>query len=456
MRKTIKRIVVFALAVIVGLGEPLVCYATNYEQQREQTQQKLDQARQKKSDAEDQAEALSNEANEVKEELDDATTQLDNLYAEIDTTNGLIEDTNSNIEQLESDLEDAESDREEQYELLKRRIAFNYETTSGWNLVTAFFEAGSVMEFLDRIDYMLAVAEYDQQILSEYESAIETINTKNEELNNSRLELADYQQELADSQTELDALVGEKTNEYNAKEGELSDALDDVDSADAEIQQLQDQMASLEASQAAAQAAMAQQIAEQQAAAQAAAAAQNNANRRSRTESTTNSEETTEDSGTSEGDGEETEGEDEGEEVTPEDVIYPEEDTSGAVDATESDVILLAATIQAEAGNQSYEGKLAVGSVIMNRVNSSCFPGTIYGVISQPNQFEPWRKGIITRIVEAGPNDTCIEIANAVIAGTRNGSWLYFMTPYWADYFGITGYETIGGHAFFWRWGDNR
>lgn len=439
MKNFIKRSAVLALVVLVGLSEPLLCYATNYEQQKEQTQQKINNAKQKKADAEDAAEELSNEASETKVELDDATARLNSLYDEIDTTAALIDTTNTDIAQLEEDLEDAESDRDSQYELLKRRIAFNYETTSGWNIVTAFLEAGSVTEFLDRIDYMLAVAEYDKQVLSNYESSIETINTKSEELDESKTRLANYQSELETSQQELDALVADKSAEYASKENELSDALNDVDNYDAEIQVLQDQMATLEESQAAAQAAMAQQIAQQmaqqQAAAQAAASAENSGNSSdSGGPIVVEPDETSGDSSSSS-------------------IIYPTEDTSGAIDATESDVVLLAATIQAEAGNQSYEGKLAVGSVIMNRVNSSSFPNTIYGVISQTNQFEPWRKGIITRIVSAGPDSTCIEIARSVIGGARNGTWLFFMTPYWANYYGISNYETIGGHAFFWRWG---
>ena len=48
-----------------------------------------------------------------------------------------------------------------------------------------------------------------------------------------------------------------------------------------------------------------------------------------------------------------------------------------------SDVAMLAALIQCEAGGESYEGKLAVGSVVMNRVDSSYFPDTVVGVIYQ-------------------------------------------------------------------------
>lgn len=49
---------------------------------------------------------------------------------------------------------------------------------------------------------------------------------------------------------------------------------------------------------------------------------------------------------------------------------------NAAVEATVDDVTLLAAIIQCEAGNEVYEGQLAVGAVVMNRVRSGGYPGT--------------------------------------------------------------------------------
>ena len=50
---------------------------------------------------------------------------------------------------------------------------------------------------------------------------------------------------------------------------------------------------------------------------------------------------------------------------------------NAAVEATVDDVTLLAAIIQCEAGNEVYEGQLAVGAVVMNRVRSGGYPGTV-------------------------------------------------------------------------------
>ena len=49
----------------------------------------------------------------------------------------------------------------------------------------------------------------------------------------------------------------------------------------------------------------------------------------------------------------------------------------GAVAASGDEVTLLAALIQAESGNQPYEGQLAVGAVVMNRVRSGSYPNSM-------------------------------------------------------------------------------
>ena len=51
---------------------------------------------------------------------------------------------------------------------------------------------------------------------------------------------------------------------------------------------------------------------------------------------------------------------------------------------------LLARTIQAEAGNQGYDGKYHVGSVIRNRVDSGNYGDGYRGVIMKPGQFSAW------------------------------------------------------------------
>lgn len=62
---------------------------------------------------------------------------------------------------------------------------------------------------------------------------------------------------------------------------------------------------------------------------------------------------------------------------------------------TSNDLYLLAKCIYAEARGEIYEGKVAVGAVILNRVASPEFPNTVYGVIYQPWAFTAVQDGQI-------------------------------------------------------------
>ncbi|MDD7267085.1 MAG: cell wall hydrolase [Lachnospiraceae bacterium] len=95
------------------------------------------------------------------------------------------------------------------------------------------------------------------------------------------------------------------------------------------------------------------------------------------------------------------------------------------------ELTLLAALIQCEAGGESYEGKVAVGAVVMNRVRSGSFANSITGVIYAPGQFGPVITGIINNVLAAGPRADCIQAAQDALNGSNPiGSCLYFNGGY--------------------------
>ena len=94
---------------------------------------------------------------------------------------------------------------------------------------------------------------------------------------------------------------------------------------------------------------------------------------------------------------------------------------NAAVAANYDDVTLLAALIQCEAGNESYEGQLAVGAVVVNRLHSG-FAGSIYGVIYQSGQFSPAGSGKVAAAAASGPSGTAVQAAQEALGGTDNTS----------------------------------
>ena len=102
------------------------------------------------------------------------------------------------------------------------------------------------------------------------------------------------------------------------------------------------------------------------------------------------------------------------------------------------------ALIQCEAGGESYEGKLAVGSVVMNRVDSSYFPDTVVGVIYQSGQFSPVASGRFAVVLSSGADASCVQAATEVLAGTRTLNCLYFRRNN-----GLINGTVIGNHVFY-------
>ena len=112
----------------------------------------------------------------------------------------------------------------------------------------------------------------------------------------------------------------------------------------------------------------------------------------------------------------------------------------------EGDRYLLANLIYCEAGGEPYEGQVAVGAVVINRVLSSVFPDTVSGVIYQRKQFSPVASGrLALALSQNKATPSCYQAADAAMSGTTNvGGCVYFRTPIP----GLTGIQ-IGGHIFY-------
>lgn len=110
--------------------------------------------------------------------------------------------------------------------------------------------------------------------------------------------------------------------------------------------------------------------------------------------------------------------------------------------AAQADRELLASLIFCEAGNQPYEGQVAVGAVVMNRVKSGAYPNTISEVIYQSGQFTPAMTGWLDSVrANAGYTASAMQAAEEALAGSSPvGDCLYFSTGGWG--------MRIGDHYF--------
>ncbi len=119
---------------------------------------------------------------------------------------------------------------------------------------------------------------------------------------------------------------------------------------------------------------------------------------------------------------------------------------------SEADIVLMSAVVQNEAGGSSYENKLAVANVILNRLKSGRWGSTINDVIRAKGQFSGANNGKIDSIVAAGPKNHCREAVMDALAGKNNiGDIKFFCYVKIMNPDKYASYTVIGDNCFYVR-----
>lgn len=368
------------------------------ERQREEQQSQLDSLKEYQMNLSDELTELNNGLQEISNEL--ADTQ-DEIAAK-----------NVEIEAAESRIAELTTRSESQYEAMKKRVQYMYEN-GNQSYLELLLGASSFSDFLNRMEYAKSIYDYDRQELSDYQDTLAELKQQKEDLETAKEELLAAEQTKQEQKSKADSLVAAQQEKISAAKSDVTDAETEIADTDAEIARQKAYEEELEAQKAKEDAARQEEIRRQEEElinSQQPDASDNNANP----------------DGTSTGDN--TTG----------------SDTSGGGTVNASDVAMLAALIQCEAGGESYEGKLAVGSVVMNRVDSSYFPDTVVGVIYQSGQFSPVASGRFAVVLSSGADSSCVQAATEVLAGTRTLNCLYFRRNN-----GLINGTVIGNHVFY-------
>ncbi|MCR5602573.1 MAG: cell wall hydrolase [Lachnospiraceae bacterium] len=369
---------------------------SNLEKQTQATKESIEQLKEQKKNTEENVNNLKDKSENLKDKIEVYSDQLDDLDGEIEDAEDAMTEVSAQIVELNKQLAEIRKQIEDRKQLLKHRMKSVYEKGGSRGMLAEIVSGGSARAVLNRYVYMDAMITYDKQKIAECQALEKELEETTAKVSEKEAEINAYQDELDSKYSELSNLNAEAKGMLGSTNSSINAEAGKIASYDAQLTALDNTMKSLESQVAAAQAKLAQQIAER--------------------------------------------------------LALKREDTGGSYAASASELEWLAATIQAEAGGESYTGKLAVGSVIMNRVKSSAFPNTVTAVITQNLQFASYRSGKVEFIISQGANSTCIKAAQEVLGGARVGDYLFFMTQKWADYYRIAEYEMIGNHAFFYRW----
>ena len=333
----------------------------------------IDDMQQQQQELEEQGDALRQEQDNLNGTMTDLNSNLGSLSATMTSIQEEIESKQNEIAEAETALEQAQADADAQYEAMKLRIQFSYENGGAFSW-TMLFESDGIVDFINRASYMSDIAQSDRELLTLYQETLESIELQKAQLETEKEELLAKQDQLEASKTQLLNSISQVASSINANQQALEENSSQAEELAARIAEAEEIEARLEAQKAA-------EAAAQLAQAQAMEA------------------EMAQSGGTS---------------GTP-------------VVAQTSEAELLAALIYCEAGGESYAGQVAVGSVVVNRVNSTYFPNSITDVIYQSGQFTPAASGKLALVLENGlTTDSCRNAANQVIGGSVSGNWLFF------------------------------
>lgn len=362
----------------------------------------------------DEKETLENKTSDLQSQLAGINQDLLKISDEISDTQMRVTIVNSEILRSEDELTISQQNEDQQYENMKSRIKYMYENGNS-NMLELLFSAESMSDFLNKVDFIQNISQYDRDMLSELQNIHADIENQKMALQNQQASLNNLENELQQQQ----AALQQKADETST----------DLAQFQAQLQQIREQEAAKAAAEAAAKA-------QQEAAAKAQQQAQASANASS--SGNTTSSNTTNNSGSANS----------GNSNSGNNASGGSTNNSGS-SANKSDLDLLAAIIQCEA-YQNYDSLLAVATVIMNRVYDSRFPNSISGVVYAAGQFEPAFYGRLEYVLNAGPTSLSYQVAQDAINGARLAE---VADCYYFLYAG-TGHSgiNIGGNVFFPSW----
>ena len=348
------------------------------------------------SDLEDEISKNEEKYDKIQDKLDELEKSKDNLEKYIESLNAatseieaVLEDLENQIEEKNKQIEGAnakiatiDADIEKQYEAMKLRIQYMYESNDV-DYFDVLMSSGSIGEIFERMEYVSAITEYDKKQMEAYKNSLLEAKNLKEDLESEKAELDKLVAEQETQKANLEMAMLEATENIASHKEQIADAVAKAEAIEAEIEASKNTVEKLKE--------------EEERRKQELANGTNNVNK----------------------------------------IPYQQLD---------GDIKRMAAIIWCEARGESYEGQVAVGTVVMNRVESPRFPNTIEGVISQKGQFSPYKSGkYAIALAMENMQQSCIDAAIEVIEkGTRLGPWLFFRMKN-----GIINGTFIGCHVFY-------
>lgn len=171
----------------------------------------------------EEVDSLEDKTSNLQSQLEGINQDLVTLSNEIAETEVKIEESNNEVFRLEASLQISRNNEEVQYANMKTRIKYMYENGSE-TMLSMLCEAKSMGEFLNRVDFIQNITQYDKNMLDNMVKVREGIEEQEEELKNRQQELLELQSKLDDEQEALQAKAEETSTDLATVNAQLEAA----------------------------------------------------------------------------------------------------------------------------------------------------------------------------------------------------------------------------------------
>ena len=227
------------------------------------------------SEAQQEKKTLENDLQKAKEgSKEDIQSEVEKLDKQLNEISGKVKEFESRLSKKRQEIADTESalnkakeQEKKQYRNMKKRIQFMYENGQT-SYVEMLLSADSFTDFLNAVEYITQISQYDRKMLKEYQNMQVTIADTQKTLETDYASLQSLQAKVQEEKQAVAALESAKKGELNDVADDLTDAQTVAKAYEAEIQAQNEVIAQIQAAQ--------KRAAEQQAAQQQAQAAEEN------------------------------------------------------------------------------------------------------------------------------------------------------------------------------------
>lgn len=194
------------------------------------TQQKILDANNKKASTESKLEEQQDKINELHTKKGELESQLKQLNYQLETLTTSIKELQkeaqqkqANLEQIKGSLARAKDLEDSQYESMKSRIQYMYETNNV-SYLGVLLESESFSDFLNKADTIAQITKYDRQMLEEYIGIREVIVEQEKQAIQDKETVEKLQQELKTKQEDVEAVMAETDSKIASYMGQITDA----------------------------------------------------------------------------------------------------------------------------------------------------------------------------------------------------------------------------------------